>query len=100
MKLEEFRELSTLSLITHDCFGDVINKDSNMWEIHIDSRALEYFKKMADAVLNVLMRQYKDYLSLSEEELKALHEKTGYTFITIYYINCILYRKDNTTVRE
>ena len=55
---------------------------------------------MADAVLNVLMRQYKDYLSLSEEELKDLHEKTGYTFITIYYIKCILYTKDNMTVRE
>ena len=59
---------------------------------------LAYFKKMADAVLNVLMRQYKDYLSLSEEELKDLHEKTGYTFITIYYIKCILYTKDNMIV--
>ena len=42
---------------------------------HIDSRALAYFKKMADAVLNVLICPYKDYLSLSEEELKALHTK-------------------------
>ena len=71
-----------------------------MWDIHINSMTLAYFKKMADAVLNVLMRQYKDYLSLSEEELKDLHEKTGYTFITIYYIKCILYTKDNMTVRE
>ena len=63
-------------------------------------RALDYFKKMADAVLNVLIHQYKDYLSLSEDELKALHEKTGYTFITIYYIKCILYTKNNMTVRE
>ena len=41
-------------------------------------KALEYLKKIADAVLNVLMRQYKDYLSLSEEELKALHEKNRF----------------------
>ena len=100
MKLEEFRELSSLSLITHDCFGDIINKDSNMCDMHIDSRALEYFKKMADDVLNVFMRQYKDYLSLSEEELNVLHEKTGYTFVTIYYIKCILYTKANITIRE
>ena len=49
---------------------------------------------------HVPMRQYKDYLSLSEEELNALHEKTGYTFIIIYYIKCILYTKDNMTLRE
>ena len=72
-----------------------------MWDIHIDLRALTYFKKMADAVLNILMRLYKDYLSLSEEELKVMHtKKTGYTFITIYYVKCILYTKDNMTVRE
>ena len=63
--------------ITQDLFGDELTKDSPVWVMREGSNVSKYILQMSKAIKEVLLRQYKSYLSLNKEEIDLMTEETG-----------------------
>ena len=63
--------------ITQDLFGDELTKDSPVWVMREGSNVSKYIQQMSKAIKEVLLRQYKSYLSLNKEEIDLMTEETG-----------------------
>ena len=63
--------------ITQDLFGDKLTKESPVWVMREGSNVSKYIRQMSKAIKEVLLRQYKSYLSLNKEEIDLMTEETG-----------------------
>ena len=73
MRLTEIHDNEKLDVnaIHNDLFGDPINKSAqpDMWRVDPGSRVPEFLRALASTIKDVLVRQYRDMLSLNDEEL-------------------------------
>ena len=73
MRLTEIHENEKLDVnaIHNDLFGDPINKSAqpDMWRVDPGSRVPAFLRALASTIKDILVRQYRDMLSLNDEEL-------------------------------
>ena len=81
MRLTEIHENEELDVnaIHNDLFGDPINKSAqpDMWRVDPGSQVPAFLRALASTIKDVLVRQYRDMLSLNDEELEKLASETG-----------------------
>ena len=81
MRFAEIRdnEKPDVNSIHNDLFGDPINRSaqSDMWRVAPGSQVPEFLRALASTIKDVLVRQYRDMLSLNDEELDKLASETS-----------------------
>ena len=81
MRLTEIHENEKLDVnaIHNDLFGDPINKSAqpDMWRVDAGSQVPTFLRALASTIKDVLVRQYRDMLSLNDEELDKLASETS-----------------------
>ena len=57
-----------------------------MWRVDPGSRVPEFLRELASTIKDVLVRQYRDMLSLNDEELEKLASETSNARVNNYWL--------------
>ena len=78
-RLEEIVRADNIVLdeVKEDFFGDVLDRQNELWRERKRSSVKMYLVAMSREILIVLNRQYSNYLTLNDDQLQQLEIQSG-----------------------